>query len=233
MQTLVYSYHPVTRRYISSAPADVSPLDDEVLVPADATLDEPPEEGEGLVAAYVDGAWALVQNKLGQSVWLPDGTEIKISSLAQEIPLDALNEEPDLRSLDEVKAAAVSAVASRHAELLRRLTGNASIEERDTWQTKALASEAVLSGAATSVQTEMITTEASIVGEDVSGLAHKIAAKHSAYQRLIGLASGLKRKTENDIEEASNAGAVAQVLAEADVRSEQLTQQWLSDSQLS
>jgi len=230
MDTFVYNYHPVTKQYLGKSIADISPLDDEILVPANATLEAAPSVVDNKVPAFINDAWLLVEDRLGQSVWLPDGTEIEIVSLDQDIPTDALDEEPDLRTLDAVKAEAISTVNFKHAEFLRQLTGNATIEERDTWQAKALAAEAVLAGSASEIQTKMLATEAGLVGETTDALAQKIATKYAAYQKLIGLASGLRRKTENALEAAPNADAVDQVLVEADAQAKQFVQQWQSET---
>lgn len=123
---------------------------------------------------------------------------------------------------------AVDLVHTRHAEFLRNLTGNATIEERDTWQAKALAAEAIQAGTASAIQQEMIATEASVVGETEEQLVQTILAKYGAYQKLIGLASGLRRKTEAALSAASNKEEIDQVLAASDEQSKQFVQQWQS-----
>jgi hypothetical protein len=60
-QTMIYNYDPVSLRYVGSASADLSPLESGViLVPAHATLIEPPEHGEDDLCTFTPlGTWAL------------------------------------------------------------------------------------------------------------------------------------------------------------------------------
>ena len=63
MDKFVHNYHPITKQYLDKSIVDISPLDDEILVPAHATLEAPPEASENKVPAYIEGAWVLVENR--------------------------------------------------------------------------------------------------------------------------------------------------------------------------
>ncbi len=54
----IYHYHPVTGAYLGSGEADISPLDDELLIPAHATLTQPPERLEGQARVFQGGTWS-------------------------------------------------------------------------------------------------------------------------------------------------------------------------------
>lgn len=59
---LIYHYDPNTGRLIGVGEADSDPLEpDAWLVPAHATIDEPPSASEGHYAAWVDGAWTFLE----------------------------------------------------------------------------------------------------------------------------------------------------------------------------
>lgn len=57
----VYHYHPESGLLLGTGVADMSPLEPEVpLVPANATLLEPPTPADGQIAKFASGAWSLV-----------------------------------------------------------------------------------------------------------------------------------------------------------------------------
>lgn len=91
-----------------------------------------------------------------------------------------------------------------HAMFMRELTGNATIEERDTWKTKEEAARALIAGNATEGQTAMIVLEAQGDGTDPADLAAIIVAKAEGYQQLIGMAAGLKNKAKAAVAQATD-----------------------------
>ncbi|PHR57943.1 MAG: hypothetical protein COA43_11240 [Robiginitomaculum sp.] len=90
-----------------------------------------------------------------------------------------------------------------HADLLNKLTGGASIEERDTWQAKELAARAVIAGTASSSQSLMIGTEAHFLGKTPAKIADTIIVKAKAFHKLIGLAGGIRSKSRIAIKSAT------------------------------
>lgn len=137
------------------------------------------------------------------------------NSMRKLIDKQKVSIEPFEISLDEIKQEANQTVEQSHAEFLRNLTGNATIEERNTWQSKALACEAILNGTASEIQIEMIATEAQIVGEEIETLITKILTRYGSYQKLIGLVSGLKRKTQATIDQCTTKEQIDQVLEQS------------------
>lgn len=66
----IFNYHPITGEYISESVADESPLEPgKYLIPAFATELEPPTIGDRQVAVFNNGAWSLVADYRGQTVY--------------------------------------------------------------------------------------------------------------------------------------------------------------------
>lgn len=107
----------------------------------------------------------------------------------------------------ELKEHALTQIQHGHATLLRRLTGNVTLEERDTWMVKEQAARAYLQDApeasnATDGQKALIETEAQGRAQEPADLARVIVAKAEAYQRLVGLAGGLRGKARVAVSKA-------------------------------
>lgn len=133
-------------------------------------------------------------------------------------------------SLDDRKLEALLSLDQRHAEILRNLTGDASIEERDTWQAKALAAEAVQTGNAKPYQLDVITTEAEMSGIEVSDLVTTILAKNDAFMKMIGIAAGFRKATRMAINSAPDVSTLELILAQAETDSENLINDFLQGS---
>ena len=95
---------------------------------------------------------------------------------------------------EAMRAEAMKQVDQEHAHIMRTLTGDATIEERDTWASKAAAAKAYLADSATEEQKMLIELEAA--GDDTppSDLAARIVTKAVEFHRLIGMASAMKRR---------------------------------------
>lgn len=117
-------------------------------------------------------------------------------------------------ALEGAKHGAIAALDQQHAALLRKLTGNATIEERDTWQKKELAALAVKEGKATEGQVLMIATEAGYLGTTPAKLADTILAKGAAFEKLIGLAAGVRGKARAAISAAKTPAALQKAIGE-------------------
>ena len=94
--------------------------------------------------------------------------------------------------LSRIEAAALARIDWIHADLLRRVTGDATPEERDTWKAKEEAARAMIAETATAGQAAMIEAEAPARGMTVPELAALIVAKSDAYLAAIGQAAALR-----------------------------------------
>lgn len=92
-----------------------------------------------------------------------------------------------------------------HANMLTTATGNATVEERDTWQSKALAAAAHVAGSSTPAQEAGLQAEAGAVGSTVDDLAALIMSKSDAYSLLVGVAAGMRRSAIAAVEAAATA----------------------------
>ena len=121
--------------------------------------------------------------------------------------------------LVHLKAEALRDVDTTHATFMRNLTGNASIEERDTWQAKELAAHALTSGDATPAQTEMLVIEAGYLGIEPAILAATITTKADQFKKLTGLAAGVRGKARAAIAAAKTTKALQNAVdtAKADI----------------
>lgn len=106
-------------------------------------------------------------------------------------------------SHDDQRAEALNHVDKVHAGFLRDLTGNATVEERDTWSIKESAARAIVGGSATEGQQSMLAYEAQGIGIEPLALAEIIIGKAEDFQALIGLAAGVKAKAKAAITQAT------------------------------
>ena len=122
---------------------------------------------------------------------------------------------PDKPEMDvSAYDAAVLKIDRVHAGFLRRATGNASMEERDTWQAKALAAEAFLGNTASKAQKAGLKAEADMTGVTSRQLATAIRARANAYIVLLGKAAGWRRAAMADIKTAKTDEEILASLAE-------------------
>lgn len=115
-------------------------------------------------------------------------------------------------TLDELKAQYLENVKIEHSKQLNDLTGQATIEERDTWKIQQEAAENYLvnTNAADQEFLEGLLTpneKAAIIaaGGSLAGtMANKILSKVHKTKKLIQFAGGMKRTAEEAINAATN-----------------------------
>jgi len=212
--------------------ADLDPIDKKPLVPAFATTKKIPELSKDDIAIFnvALNKWEKTKNYVGETWYDSDRLPVVIEELGDPAEL-GLSKEPKPLTLDEAKQEALENLNIEHAKILRNLSGNATIEERDTWQSKALAALAYSKGEADQFQTEMLETEATMVDEPVAELVAKIIARNSAFQKMIGIASGHRRATEKAIEAAQDLGQLQQVMDQAAAKAQTLVQRFIAATQ--
>lgn len=77
----IYLYDPKTFEYLGKRDARQSPMDDEWLVPAFATLLTPLPFGNHEVAVFQDGYWIIIPDYRGSTWWKPDGSSYIITTI--------------------------------------------------------------------------------------------------------------------------------------------------------
>ncbi|WP_420567832.1 hypothetical protein [Thalassovita sp.] len=151
------------------------------------------------------GQWTVSETKEDSAPF-----EMTVSGASSEADAIALFNEAMAGLADPVpthaqlRTTALQRVDQEHAAFMRHLTGDATIEERDTWKTKEEAARAVLADAATPGQQAMLALEAEGRGEEVATLAATIVAKADGFAMLIGLASKLRAKARASITQATD-----------------------------
>ncbi len=125
-------------------------------------------------------------------------------------------------SLAMAKIITSQRINAEHARILRLATGNATIEERDTWTTKAQAAQAVLADNASDEQKNMLALEATVTGETVEELATTIIDRLHQYEKFIGHAAGIKRKAIDDIKTAAKEDDIEKIVTAFNQKIEEL-----------
>ena len=106
---LVYNFDPTSGEFLSSSPADESPLQPGVyLIPANATPLAPPTATTGTAPVFVNGSWSLVADHRGDTYWTADGVKQIMTNLG-DFPQGSTQSEPP-PSLDDLKATAAAAI---------------------------------------------------------------------------------------------------------------------------
>ncbi len=140
--------------------------------------------------------------------WIPfTATEGDDDTFGQEVwaALRELDIAPRAIASHATQAAgAMARLNDVHAAFLRDLTGNATIEERGTWNTKEEAARALLAGEASDGQIAMIGFEAAGAGVEPILLAQTVIARAEAFQSLIGKAAGLRARARAAIARATD-----------------------------
>lgn len=91
----IYHYEQGTKEYMKSTDARLDPLDSEsFLIPANATIKEPPVFGVDETAIFEFDNWAVVTDKRGQYYYEQDGTWIKIINIGIDVPSGTLQTDP-------------------------------------------------------------------------------------------------------------------------------------------
>lgn len=192
----IYNYDPVDGSLLNEANADPSPLvPGEFLIPAHATIVAPPEFNENEIPVFSSGAWSVVPDFRNTTYWLSKGEEFTIANVDDIPPEEAIFEKVSPPVYPD-KDTAISAMISWINEVTLSITGNYPIDEKLAWSDKEAAALAFIASTATASQANMLQNEANLTGETVSALALVIKAKAEAYKNIIGLVSGLRRKTE-------------------------------------
>jgi hypothetical protein len=115
----VFHYDPITGAYTGEGIARKSPMDEEYLIPANATTQEPPKPGPHEVVIFKDDSWQVIPDYRGEARWRPDGVQYVI---------DALGVAPAGEDLDH----------DPRPSLYHEWNGSAWVFDREAWLNKAI-----------------------------------------------------------------------------------------------
>ena len=223
--TKIYNFDAETGAFQSATDARLDPIEGKPLVPANATLTEPPQAGDNEVAVWADDAWTIKPDHRDAEYWLADGSRHIVTEIGDVPPEGALETAPPTPREDQRKAA-LTRVDEEHANYLVTLTGGATVAERDTWKVKEEAARAFEADTATPGQAAMLAAEAQGSGITEAELAATVIAKADAFLALVGVAAGLRAKGRAAIMAATDdAVPLAQVEAKIETVFTQLAQQ--------
>ena len=143
-------------------------------------------------------------------VSFPDGTDARPGMLwdgSQLLP-------PPLPPLSDIQARAKAEVIAFADDIASRpdVAGAYPQAEKEGWATKLAAAEAHLAGSASQMQTDMLTTEANIVGITVDQLAQAIVAKAAWFAKVNATIAGMRQKAFAQIDAATDQVGVDAVL---------------------
>lgn len=93
--------------------------------------------------------------------------------------------------------------------------------EKEGWATKLSAADAYIAGTASQLQTDMLTTEANIVGVTVDQLAQTIVQRAAWFTKVNATIAGLRQKAFAGIDAAVDAAGVDAVLQQMRQEAEQ------------
>lgn len=125
-----------------------------------------------------------------------------------------------IRAADHAAAARTEAQAAGLVEISRALdafaktlTGPVPMSEQLSWPTKEAAARAYIGGVADTAQIDLLSGEATVMGETLPVLVASIIERADAYRPATAVIAGLRRKHGAAVRAATDAAAVNTVLA--------------------
>ncbi len=122
--------------------------------------------------------------------------------------------------LEFEQEAAKRRIHELHSETLEHLTGDATIAERDTWTMKEIAARAFVAGTINQADTNMLATEAGMVGLTLEYLVAAIIGKADVYKFLVGKAAGLRKQALVAIDNCVTADEVVATVEGIEIQSD-------------
>ena len=196
------------------------PLESEIkgeavwLIPANATLIEPPAAVEKHVRMFQNGVWTQVEDNRGTEYWLPGDdwqTEPREMEELGPLPDGALLERPEkpfsqlkIEKLNEINAAYQQAIATLTPTYPddERLTFDKQEQEARAWQ------------ADNSTSTPFVDALASGRQMDKAELVSRIIAKADAFAIASGSLTGQRQRYEDLLDAAETAEEVEAIVPE-------------------
>lgn len=196
------------------------PLESEIkgeavwLIPANATLIEPPAAVEKHVRVFKNGAWGLKEDNRGVKYWLPgDDWQTEPREMKDLGPLpDGATTEMPKKPFSQIKIDKLGEINALYQQAIATLTPTYPDDERLTFDKQESEARAWLVDNSTS--TPFI--DALVTGRqmDKAELVSRIIAKADAFALASGSLTGQRQRYEDMLDVAETAEAVAAIVPE-------------------
>lgn len=196
------------------------PLESEIkgeavwLIPANATLIEPPSAVEKHVRVFKSGAWVQVEDNRGVKYWLPGDTwqtEPREMKDLGPLPDGALLERPE-KPFSQLKIEKLNEINVLYQQAIATLTPTYPDDERLTFDKQEQEARAWLTD--NSTPTPFVDALAAGRQMDKAELVSRIIAKADAFAVASGLLTGQRQRYEDLLDAASTAEDVVAIVPE-------------------
>lgn len=194
------------------------PLESEIkgeavwLIPANATLIEPPAAVEKHVRVFKNGAWAQVEDNRGVKYWLPGDTwqtEPREMKDLGPLPDGALLERPE-KPFSQLKIEKLNEINAAYQQAIATLTPTYPDDERLTFDKQEQEARAWLADNSTS--TPFVDALAAGRQMDKAELVKRIIAKADAFALASGSLTGQRQRYEDLLDAAETPEDVAAIV---------------------
>ena len=206
--------------YIHSESCSPDPLESKIkggavwLIPANATLIEPPAAIEKHVRVFKNDSWTQVQDNRGTKYWLPgDGWQTEPHEMKDLGPLPdgAMLDRPE-KPFSQLKIEKLNEINALYQQAIATLTPTYPDDERLTFDKQEQEARSWLVDNSTS--TPFIDALAAGRQMDKAELVNRIIAKADAFAIASGLLTGQRQRYEDLLKDAKTAEDVAVIVPE-------------------
>lgn len=204
--------------YIYSELCSPDPLESKIkgeavwLIPANATLIEPPDAIEKHVRVFKNGAWTQVQDNRGVKYWLPGDTwqtEPHEMKDLGTLPEGALIERPE-KPLSQLKIEKLNEINTTYQQAIAEMTPGYPDDERLTFDKQEAEARSWLADSST--PTPFVDALAAGRQMEKAELVSRIIAKADAFALASGSLTGQRQRYEDLLKDAQDAEAVAAIV---------------------
>lgn len=215
-QDTIYHFHPLTKIFMGESPLELDPIDNEPLIPANATLKAVISVALNEVAVWNGSAWSAVADYRGHSGFDVNGIEQSIVEIGIE---------PDPTWTDSPPFVLSDAIAIKKSEIegeadvaLSSITNQYSRIEIDSWPTQEAEANAWTAdnNSATPLLDNMV---ANRPGMDKPTLVGKILTNAVQFKSFSGVVIGKKQGYEDAVSALTTGKTQSQIdaLTQADL----------------
>lgn len=222
MSKLIYNYHPETGEFLSTAPADASPLEPGVyLTPAFATEIAPPTPGIRQSAVFVGNAWQIKADWRGAPLYsTADGSAVTIDTIgltpagagATEVPPPSpqhswqagawvLDAAKVTAQLERVRAEARTRIDSAYEATIGMIAASYPPTERDSWPKQEAEARAWVAN--NLAPTPLLSAIAVARGTTLANISTRVIANADAYAVYAGGVIGKRQARMSQVDAAT------------------------------